>query len=69
MLEFKVSGMRSDACKQRVARAVQISDPTAQVAVDLSTGRMTIKTDAEPELVRNAIEMEGYLVESGARSG
>jgi copper chaperone len=62
MLEFKVDGMTCGHCEAAVQRAVRSVDPSAEVKVDRSAGRVAIATAAHPAALEAAIEAEGYRV-------
>jgi copper chaperone len=64
MLELQVSGMTCGHCEKAVTRAVHSVDPAATIKVDRSAGRVSAETDADPQVVKQAIEAEGYTVES-----
>ena len=66
MLQFKVSGMTCGHCEKAVTRAVQSVDPAATIKVDRAAGRVSAETDADPQVVKQAIEGEGYAVETAA---
>ena len=62
MLDFEVEGMTCGHCEQAVTRAVQSVDPVAKVAVDRSSGRVTVQSTRDAQAIRKAIEGEGYTV-------
>jgi copper chaperone len=64
MLRLKVEGMSCGHCVGAVTRAVQGIDPRAEVRVDLQSGTVEAKTNADAEAVSRAITAAGY----GARA-
>ena len=61
MQEFEVSGMTCGHCVRAVTEAIHGVDAAAQVAVDLSAGRATVRDEtASPDRVAQAIAAEGY---------
>ena len=57
---FTVTGMTCGGCVKAVTRAIQSSDPKAEVSVDLATQKIEIKSDLSPEKARELIEDAGY---------
>lgn len=62
MLDFRVEGMTCGHCEQAVTRAVQSVDQAAKVVVDRSSGRVSVQSMHDAEVIRLAIEGEGYTV-------
>lgn len=62
MLNLQVEGMTCGHCEAAVERAVLSVDPRAKVEVDRETGRVTVRSDADPDAIRRAIGAEGYVV-------
>ena len=61
MQKFEVSGMTCGHCVRAVTEAVRGVDAAAQVEVDLSTGRVTVRNGtASPDQVAQALAAEGY---------
>lgn len=61
MQEFEVSGMTCAHCVRAVTEAIHGVDAAAQVAVDLDSGRVTVRDGtASPEQVAQALAAEGY---------
>ncbi len=61
MQEFEVSGMTCGHCVRAVTEAIYGVDAVAQVAVDLSAGRVTIREGtASPDRITEALAAEGY---------
>ncbi|WP_407526641.1 heavy-metal-associated domain-containing protein [Methylobacterium oryzisoli] len=59
-LLMRVEGMTCQGCVQAVTRAVQRLDPTAEVAVDLDQGRVSVTTGAQALDVAQALGRAGY---------
>lgn len=59
---FTVIGMTCNSCAMTVTEEVTQVPGVQDVAVELSTGRLTITSDSEldPALVKDAIEEAGY---------
>ena len=64
MLELQVNGMTCGHCEKAVTRAVQWVDPNAKVTVERAAGRVSVDSGADPQTLKQAIEAEGYTVES-----
>ena len=62
MLNLHVTGMTCGHCEAAVTRAIHSVDPLAEVTVDRAAERVTVKSPADSEAVRRAIEDEGYGV-------
>ena len=58
-----VKGMHCEGCVGAVRRFVAAAAPKAMVRVDLGSGRVSIKGEAERRAVVAAIERAGYSVE------
>ncbi|WP_028240196.1 heavy-metal-associated domain-containing protein [Stutzerimonas azotifigens] len=63
MRTFNVTGMTCGHCSRAVTQAIQARDPSAQVTVDLASGRVTVEGELPDEQVREAIREEGYQVQ------
>jgi len=63
-VEFVVEGMSCDHCVRRVKQAILSTGRTADVEVDLATGRVSFLKDEGLNLeeVIKAIELYGYWV-------
>lgn len=63
---YTVTGMTCDHCVQAVTEEVGKIDGVRDVAVDLSTGNVTISSDQQPSSgdVRAAVEEAGYELSS-----
>lgn len=62
MIVLAVDGMSCARCADHILRAVQASDPDAQVRVDLAAGRVTADTVLDRERLVAAITAAGYDV-------
>lgn len=62
-MDFEVRGMTCSHCEAAIRRALDAVDPEADVTIDRAAGRVRIaNATAAPELLRKAIEDEGYEV-------
>ena len=59
---FNVQGMSCGHCVGAVTQAVKTVDPQAEVKVDLSSGKVEVKSDQDREAIARAIREEGYTV-------
>lgn len=59
---FQVQGMTCGHCERAVVHAVRTVDDSAEVKVDLPTGKVVVESDASREAIANAIREEGYQV-------
>ncbi|HVL70751.1 MAG TPA: heavy-metal-associated domain-containing protein [Beijerinckiaceae bacterium] len=57
---MNVEGMSCDACAQAVTKAIRRLDPSAQVAVDLDHGRVTVETCAQAVEIAEVLAKAGY---------
>lgn len=62
MITLEVEGMTCMGCVQSVERALKKADPTAEVAIDLPTGRVDLTGALTPEAAKAAIEASGFDV-------
>lgn len=60
MLTLNVSGMACAHCSQSVVAAVKAVPGVADVAVDLSAGKVTVTGETDEAAIRQAIEDAGY---------
>ncbi|MGE0310884.1 MAG: heavy-metal-associated domain-containing protein [Lautropia sp.] len=60
--QFHVVGMTCQHCVKAVTQAVRAIDPSAKVEIDLRTGRVSVDSSAEREVLGAAIRDEGYTV-------
>lgn len=63
MLVFYVPEMSCSHCVATIERAIAALDPRAEVAIDLSARKVTVKTTREQAEVRRAIDEAGYKAE------
>ena len=63
---YTVTGMTCDHCVQAVTEEVGKIDGVRDVAVDLSTGKVTISSDEQPSIadIRAAVDEAGYDLSS-----
>jgi copper chaperone len=59
---FTVTGMTCGHCEKAVARAIQETDPQAQVKIDRSQNKVEIESTQTREALAKAIAEEGYAV-------
>ncbi len=59
---FQVQGMSCGHCERAVTQAVQSVDPSAQVQVDLGSGKVEVQSEQPREAIAHAIAEEGYTV-------
>ncbi|AXK34390.1 copper chaperone [Streptomyces armeniacus] len=59
---YQVTGMTCGHCKSAVTREISALDGVRAVHVELSTGRVTVTSDDEPDdaLVAEAVDEAGY---------
>ncbi|MFL6646119.1 MAG: heavy-metal-associated domain-containing protein [Paraburkholderia fungorum] len=67
-IEFQVEGMSCQHCVAAVTNAIREHDDTAQVRVDLATGRVAIESTQPAGTLKSAIDEAGYTV-TGVVSG
>jgi copper chaperone len=64
-----VDGMACEGCAKSVTRAIQLLDPTAQVAIDLEGKRVEIRAATrERDVYEAAITKAGYNILPMART-
>lgn len=61
-IEFQVQGMTCQHCVAAVTRAIREHDETAQVQVDLASGRVAVESSQSVEALKAAIDEAGYSV-------
>lgn len=66
MLEFNVPKMSCGSCARAITDAVRSVYPAAVVEVDLSTRRVSVRSELGPERIEAAIEEAGYAAERQA---
>ena len=59
---FTVSGLTCGHCEKAVMRAVKQIDPTAEIKIDRSSGKVEVVSDQSRDLLTKAILEEGYEV-------
>jgi copper chaperone len=57
---YKVSGMTCGGCARSVEQAIKAAAPTAQVSVDLATGKVSVDGVADDQLIAKAIDDAGF---------
>ena len=57
---LNVTGMTCQGCVNSVTRIVKRADPTAEVSIDLPTGRLEATTAATAQTLAQAITAAGY---------
>ncbi|MBS1183392.1 MAG: copZ [Proteobacteria bacterium] len=62
MIELNVKGMMCGGCASSVEKAIKRVDADASVNVDLTTGKVSVETKADPKALGKAIEAAGYEV-------
>lgn len=60
--ELRVKGMTCQGCGNAVTRAVNSVAPRADVSIDLASGRVDVRGDADRCAVVSAIEGTGFAV-------
>jgi copper chaperone len=63
---FTVEKIHCDACARRVTNAVLKVAPTAKVAVDVKSGRVTVDAADVPAGIAEAITAAGYPAKRAA---
>ena len=59
-LIMQVEGMTCQGCADAVTKAIRRLDPSAEVAVDLAHGRVTVLTFAQALELAAALDRAGY---------
>lgn len=59
---FAVQGMTCTSCATKVTNAVVEVEGVDDVAVDITTGTLTVNGTATPHAVRDAVTAAGYQV-------
>ena len=59
-VHLEVKGMTCQGCVNAVTRVVQRKDPSAQVKVDLATGRVDGTSEMDADALAKAITGAGY---------
>jgi copper chaperone len=63
---YVVKGMTCDGCVKSVTKALQHADSTAQVSVDLESGRVNLQSVLSDDAVKTAVEDAGFDFEGRA---
>ncbi|CAE6849340.1 hypothetical protein R69927_07070 [Paraburkholderia domus] len=61
-IEFQVEGMSCQHCVAAVMNAIREHDETAQVQVDLASGRVAVESAQPADALKAAIDEAGYTV-------
>ena len=61
-IELRVEGMSCQHCVAAVTNAIREHDATAQVEVDLATGRVVVESAQPVDVLKAAIDEAGYTV-------
>jgi copper chaperone CopZ len=61
--EYTVTGMTCAHCAAAVTEEVETLAGIEAVAVDLASGRMSLRGEASDEAIRSAVEEAGYTAE------
>lgn len=59
---FTVTGMTCGHCEKAVTRAIQDTDPQAQVTIDRAQNKVDVESTQPREALAHAIAEEGYAV-------
>lgn len=59
-MQFRIDNMTCGGCARAVTRAVQGVDPAAEVAVDLDTKTVEVRSAQDPAAFRAALDDIGY---------
>jgi copper chaperone len=59
---FTVTGMTCGHCEKAVTRAIQDTDPQAEVKIDRSQNKVEVESTQPRETLAKAIAEEGYAV-------
>lgn len=62
MITLEIEGMTCNGCVQSVERALKKADPSAEVKIDLPTGRLDLAGALSREAAKAAIEGAGFDV-------
>ncbi|WP_144110531.1 heavy-metal-associated domain-containing protein [Paraburkholderia sp. BCC1886] len=66
-IEFQVEGMSCQHCVAAVTSAIREHDGTAQVHVDLASGRVAVESAKSADTLKAAIDEAGYTVTGMSR--
>lgn len=59
---FQVQGMSCGHCVKAVTQAIEALDASAQVHIDLPSGRVEVQSQYSRDVLKRAIAEEGYTV-------
>jgi copper chaperone len=62
MLDLTVPNMACSACADTITKAIATLDPTAKVSANPTTKQVSIETQADVKLIKQAIVAAGYTV-------
>jgi copper chaperone len=57
---FRVKGMTCEGCARAVAGAIRAKVPSADVAIDLGKGTVTVQSGVDAKTIAAAIEGAGF---------
>ncbi|MFD3263857.1 heavy-metal-associated domain-containing protein [Phenylobacterium ferrooxidans] len=60
MLSYRVDDLSCGHCVQAVTAAIKALDPAADIAIDLASKRVDVRSDREQSAVAGAISKAGY---------
>jgi copper chaperone len=60
MFRYSVPDMTCGHCAQTIEKAVKSVDPQAEIAVDLATKEVTVRSEADEARVARSIRDAGY---------
>jgi len=63
---YKVKGMTCGGCVQSVTNALQHADPTAQVSVELESGKVSLESTLSEDAIKTVVEDAGFDFEGRA---
>jgi copper chaperone len=62
-IRLQVKGMTCQGCVNSVTRIVKRTDPSAEVAIDLVSGRLEATSAVAPQALADAISAAGYAAQ------
>ncbi|MEA1676479.1 heavy-metal-associated domain-containing protein [Nitrospirillum sp. BR 11163] len=57
---YRIDGMTCQGCARSVTKAIQAVAPSAEVAVDVEAGVVTVTGPADGDQVKDAVEDAGF---------
>jgi copper chaperone len=63
---YMVKGMTCGGCVQSVTNALQHADPTAQVSVELESGKVSLESTLSEDAIKTVVEDAGFDFEGRA---